>query len=326
MTLEDAVTLLEISDLQSLEESDLKLIRNRAKRRWHFDKIAHTNPSESEIKRYNDNTYKIDIAVDVIKSYLQGNINLGSSSNNERVDEKEPIDIIRENAARMQDVLSKKWNDIKNKSYKKNIETVFVSEGISIKEALRIDLEDQVFVKCVLSLIGSTITMLLIALLSSLFSKILGEAIFYILMALNWICLIAMLPLARIWLPKFLYIIVYSVVDFGIYNFNFYNNFFMILSSTWRHKKTGISSLFWILLNIPVFLSKVISFVLIYPVYFVAGEIFKNKKIFKVEGQVNYYAGLAEWYIDNLLSKNIKDMTEDEFFSLSHAYNELTTV
>jgi len=51
-----------------------------------------------------------------------------------------------------------------------------------------------------------------------------------------------------------------------------------------------------------------------------------EKLVGVVKQNVNYYADVAEWYIDELISKNSNEMTSDELFHLSYIYSELSDI
>ncbi|MBW4475663.1 MAG: hypothetical protein KME54_02020 [Tolypothrix brevis GSE-NOS-MK-07-07A] len=73
-TLQEALLLLEISNLDRVVQSDLPLIRRKAFKRWHPDTIAHTNPSQETVKRYERNFRLIDQAIAMVEAYLRGEV------------------------------------------------------------------------------------------------------------------------------------------------------------------------------------------------------------------------------------------------------------
>ena len=77
--------------------------------------------------------------------------------------------------------------------------------------------------------------------------------------------------------------------------------------------------------GIPILISKLVKYLILYPVYFIAG-LFLNKKVGEVKQDVTYYADLADWYIEELLNTDPAQMDEEQLFNLSYLYSELTDI
>lgn len=69
-----------------------------------------------------------------------------------------------------------------------------------------------------------------------------------------------------------------------------------------------------------------IKYIILYPLTEIAKTLVKDKVVGVVKENVNYYADVAEWYINDLLNKNPEEMSRDELFHLSYLYSELSDV
>lgn len=78
-----------------------------------------------------------------------------------------------------------------------------------------------------------------------------------------------------------------------------------------------------LIIGIPIFLAQILKWIVLYPTYMLVGLILGEKRMGTVTHSVNYYAGAADWYIEELLSKNPNELSREELFDLSFLTGEL---
>lgn len=315
------IEILEISDINSIKESELKKLRGRAKKRWHPDKISHTNPDPEIVKRYQENFVLIEEAIEFVRAHINGEVHVGKSSTgtySEAVYE-EPEDIIRRNAPEMQETLRSIWDSVRQQGYKLKEEIVTRYPGNLYKEMLSQDLKDNIPIFSIASFFFGFFLYLLLSLILSLVISSQPTILKFTMIALTfvwWIqamaCFLGLLPLSRFWLPQ-------KIGDGVVYLINVGMNFFNIVDYFGLTRNTAVAFIF----GIPLLLARIVQAIFVTPIYLIASMIIGDKTFGKVEEKVNYYADLADWYIEDLIHKDTQNLSSEELFALSHAYAEL---
>lgn len=308
ITFDKAIEILEITDISKVTIESLPKIKRKASKRWHPDKVeSKKNPKLTE--EYNRKFQQIEPAIEIIRSYLEGTYHAGDAySNKEKYHTTEPEEIIRENAPNMQSTLFEIWNLVKEKRYKWVQKTVNLSDGFKLKDLLKEDFEYDISYDTIFSFFYGSLYTFIASIVLTLLSLIWeGLNTVNMVIGIVWfiftlMCFIMILPLSRFWLPK-------SIKDFIskiIYSIGFDDG--------------------WTISIIPFFIGVIFKYLIIFPLYEIAKLFIGDKVVGIVNENVNYYANLAEWYIDELISKSPNSMSKEELFHLSHLYNELSDV
>ncbi len=319
ITLERALDILEINNISSIEITDLPKIEKRAKKRWHPDTIAASKPSQETIDKYENNFKEIKQAVSIVQAFLNGDYNTGEKVKYHTADYKEPEEIIRENANDIQEELKNIWPFVKEKGYKKTIEEVVLSPGDKLKDLLNDDFKDHTSFFSLASFFFSTFLFLILFLIGLLFRDTqFGNGYSFLLYV--WYgcqtvaCFLGLLPLSRFWLPQSLSEVMVGMINFGMGIYHWYED---ELSDKWY---------FQILFNVPIIVAKTAEYVILYPIYELAKIFFGEKVVRRVVKKQSYYAGGADWYIEQLIQKEPWAMTNNELFDLSYLHREFADV
>jgi hypothetical protein len=316
LTFDEAIELLEITNIEKVKAGDLPQLEKRIKKRWHPDKVQHLNDPVIT-KEYTEKFQKIEMACQLIHSFLSGTYHAGESfaQSGSRVHE-EPEDVIRQNAPEMQEVLEGVWDTIKGKKYKWSEKEVQLSDGFRLRYILNEDFKEDIAMLSVISFFYGIISLGLLMVIANLMSPALGTivGIIWVLQALS--CVIGFLPLSRFWLPKPIQPALFAFINFGLGVYN------------WAEREGQNSSRPWVLLlvRIPVLFAKLIKYLILFPLYELTKAIVGEKVVGVVKRKVNYYAEAADWYIEELMHKDPLIMTSDELFHLSYIYSELSDV
>ncbi len=328
MTFQDAVEILGITDLENLNEENLDRLRKKARKRWHPDRVSYMN-SEETINRYKLKFQSIDDAIDCISAYLSGEIHQHDSHSRsyDASPQEEPEEIQRRNAPNMQNVLRQVWETIKKQGYKRTNEKIMVYEGCSLKDALNSDIEDKIPEFCMTAFFSG----IFLILISFIFTFIVGaffvsgaspqfkdflsrtaDIIFVIIFYLHiFSCFIVALPISRFWLPS-------SIFSFVSIFVNISHNFFVICAPYIR-----IGSPLGIFIIILTVLINVFTFLILRPIYFIIGEIIGEYTVGKLYRKGVFYAGLADWYIEELLNTDVSKMDSTALRHLGELYGEM---
>lgn len=316
MNFDYAIELLEITDLNKVSIDDIPAIEKKAKKRWHPDKVTHLN-DPAITKEYTEKFQKIEEACQLISSFLKGTYHAGEAfTQTSKTVYEEPEEIIRKNARNIQQTIRELWNIIKERKYKWTEKEVVLSDGFKLKNMLSDDFKEDIAMLSVVSFFYGIVSLGLLTLIASMISPVLGTiiGIVWAIQALS--CVIGFLPLSRFWLPPIGQTIIFKFINFGLGVYY------------WAEEQGQSSTKPWVLLliRIPVLFAKLIKYVILFPLYELTKAIVGDKVVGVVKSKVNYYAEAAEWYIDDLISKNPEEMTSDELFHLSYIYSELSDV
>lgn len=315
---EDAIRVLEVTDYSSLSVHDLDGLRKRAMGRWHPDRIARGNSDSEQIAEYQANFVMIEPAVELLRRLLTGEEDVAprKESHNGRV---KPEEAVRKHANGNQERLRRAWVDKKGQSEFFEEENVVIFEGISVAEALKSDLDDDMPATAVLSfaagqafmivaMIGFLIPGIILSIIGLDWVVSLIVGISFIIWAAHGIsCLIALAPLSRLWMPEQVIQIAGKFVDWPI-------------GWVLEWGESLYAALAQIVLGLVSFL---VQNLVVRPVYWVASQIWSEKRLFRAEEKIRYYDGLSEAYIDRLSEKDTLEMNLEELFDLSHAASRL---
>lgn len=315
LTFDQAIELLEITDISKLSVDDIAQLEKKSKKRWHPDKVSHLKNDEIT-QEYTNKFQQIETACKMILSYLNGTYQAGEAfTETSNASHKEPEDVIRENASNIQVTLRDLWNLIKEKKYKWTTENVILSDGFKLKDLLREDFKEDIAMLSVVSFFYGFVILWILIAIGTAISPIIGAfiGIFWILQALSCAC--GLLPLSRFWLPESIQSIMIWFINFGLKIYN------------WAENESRAAA-WWVqlLVAIPNLFALAIKYIVLFPLYETTKLIVGDKVVGIVKKSVNYYAGAAEWYIDDLILKNPDEMTGDELFHLSYLYSELSDI
>lgn len=324
ITLDEAVAILEITDLDAVTEDQLQKIRRKAQVRWHPDKILHTKPSEETLARYQRNFRLIDHAISVVQAYIKGEVHGDAYADDfeeERARTYEaPQDVIRRNAARMQEGLRDVWERVKQTGYKMHEEVVTVARGLRFADMLRADLADRLPLLCMVSfvffLFTATAGMMVGGIVFSIAEIDPGIPMYFgglAIIAQLFCCFLIFLPMSRFWLPEPISNAALFGVNLGLGIRDFIAKRELHEKHSWIGVPLGLLSL----------LASGLFWVVIAPLYLLAAALLGDRGFKDAKATTRYFAGLADWYIENLMSKNPAEMTDDELFDLSGIWGEL---
>jgi hypothetical protein len=309
LTFDSAIEILEITDISKVDISDLSRIVKKAKSRWHPDRVARFQ-DEAEIDKYTKSFQLIEPAAELIKSYLNGEYKIGDKyeQKQERVYE-EPSEVIRKNAVHIQEMLKKVWEGIKSTKYKHVEREQVLSDGFSLKELLDRDFKEDLVIPSIISFIFGPLALIIPIFIAALINEVLGIVAVTFLGIHLIFCLLGFLPLSRFWLPDFFVPIMLWFIDFGV-------GFYFKLSD--REDNNWVK----FFLAIPYWLALAVKYLVLFPINGIAKLIIGNKVVGVVKENISYYAGLADWYIKEIISKDHNQMNEEELFDLSYLYKE----
>ena len=104
ITLDQAIKMLEITDISKVTEENLEKYWKRAKVRWHPNNIVERDDPDT-YNRYEENCKVVDLCRDEILKYLSGELHGDEkyAETKETAARQEPEEIIRENAPNIQE-------------------------------------------------------------------------------------------------------------------------------------------------------------------------------------------------------------------------------
>jgi hypothetical protein len=315
VSLELALDVLDISnkDLDGLTEEKLKSVMKSAKSKWHPDKVSSLNNPELT-KLFTKKFQLIEPALLTLKQYLTRNEYAENNMHDNGHVYKSNVDVIRENADHMKSILMGCWSDVVEKGFLLEVKEEVLRAGESLKELLSTQQSVNLPYLAVLSFISFTSIWGAITIVFLLISPLLGliAFIFWLLMLLfNFI---AILPLSDYWLPAKLDLAKYWFVNFGLSIYNL------------AARSLGGSRITMIYLSLLRFIAGLFKYIIILPLNFVIKLLFGNKVVGRIVSIHRFYAEVHEDKIMHILSKDIQELTEDELYTLSHLYSNLTDV
>jgi hypothetical protein len=318
LTFDKAIELLEITDINKVRIEDIPQLEKKAKKRWHPDKVTHLN-NATITEEYTVNFQQVETACQMVYSYLQGTYQAGdafSFTDKKHTVHEEPEEIIRRNAPDIQATLKNLWAFIKEKKYKWTEKEVVLSDGFKLKELLQEDFKEDISILSIVSLFYGVLFLGILTAIGSAISPVLGTIIGVILVLHVLACFLGFAPLSRFWLPLAISDVMIKFINFGLGVYN------------WAEDQGQNSSKGWVvlLIRIPVLFAKLVKYVVLLPLTELANVFVGDRIVGVVKQKVNYYAEAADWYVDELITKNPYDMTGEELFHLSYLYTELGDV
>lgn len=325
LTLEQAITLLEITNITEVTESDLKRLRQRAMRRWHPDRILYAKPDPEVVAEYKRNFQKIEEAVAKIAAFLNGDIDAGRRKSGEDLaDSEPPEEFVRRHAGTNQATVRECWSEVQSRAFEMQDEDVVLTEGMTVSAALNEDLADRVPGVAVLSL-GAGFLIFMIALfpvllLAAILESTVGDVAASILPGL-WLVawgvqtlasVLVLLPLSRYWLPGQISDPAISIV-----------NRTLDLIRGWSNDSDGFGRYAWIALNL---LAGIVHWVIALPVYKLAGALMRGKMIGRNVIRLRYYCGFSKPYIERLMAADGTRLAQEELFDLAMLASRFSTV
>lgn len=315
LTFDQVIEFLEITDISKIKIEDLSQLEKKSKKRWHPDKVSHLH-DPMLTQEYTEKFQQIEIACQIIRSYLNGTYQAGANFSGSHQTFEEPEEVIRKNAPDIQQTLKNMWAKVKEKKHKMTTREVFLSDGFKLRDLLTEDFKEDLAMLSVISFFYGLIILGILAAIAGAINPILGSivAIAWLLQALA--CVLGFLPLSRFWLPGVVSDIMIKFINFGLSIYN------------WAEEQIQNSDKVWLVLlvRIPVLFAKLVKYLLLFPIYEIAKAITGNKVVGVVKQNVNYYADAAEWYIEELLAKNPGEMTGEELLHLSYLYTEFADI
>jgi hypothetical protein len=314
LTFDKAIELLEITDISKINLVDMPQLEKKSKKRWHPDKVTHLN-DPAITQEYTVNFQQIELACQMIYSFIKGTYQAGEAfSEPHHSVHEEPEEVIRKNAPEIQDTLKDVWNFIKEKKYKWTVKEVLLSDGFKLKDLLAEDFKEDIAMLSTVSFFYGLVFLGILTAIASAISPVLGVivGIIWLLQALS--CILGFAPLSRFWLNEQVSEIMFKFINFGLGIYN------------WAEEQGQTSSKSWVvlLIRLPVIFAKIIKYIIMLPLYELAKIFVGDKVVGVVKQNVNYYADAAEWYVDELITKNSSDMSSEELFHLSYLYTELS--
>ncbi|MBL7821218.1 MAG: hypothetical protein JNL65_11435 [Saprospiraceae bacterium] len=315
LTFDRAIELLEITDIAKISINDIPNIAKKAKKRWHPDRVAHLK-DVNITKEYTVNFQQIDGACELISNYLNGTYKAGEAfSSKTEYYQEEPEEVIRKNANNIQTTLKNLWETIKGTKYRHSIKEVLLSDGYRLKDLLHEDFKEDIAMLSIVSFFYGAILIGILAAIGSAIDPAIGTLISIFGMFQVLSCFLGLLPLSRFWLPQQLQEIMLWFINFGLGVYN------------WAERESSVAA-WWvqILVAIPNLFALAIKYIILFPLTEIAKAIVQDKVVGVVKDNVNYYADVAEWYIQDLLNKHPNEMSRDELFHLSYLYTELSDI
>lgn len=188
-----------------------------------------------------------------------------------------------------------------------------MSDGYKLKYLLHEDFKEDIAMLSIVSLFYGVILIGVLSAIGSAINPMIGSliGIFGIFQAIS--CLLGLMPLSRFWLPNQIQEVMIWFINFGLGVYN------------WAERESS-SAAWWVqlLVAIPNLFALAFKYIILFPLTEIAKAIVQDRVVGVVKENVNYYADVAEWYIQELLHKNPNDMSRDELLHLSYLYSELS--
>lgn len=316
LTFDKAIEILEIADIASISVNDISNIRRGAQKRWHPDKIQRLN-DEIKSREYENNFKYIDEACVIIEAYLKGTYHSGQAfEQQENQQRQRSWENTIKNAKTVQEEFKNIWSTIKAKKFKLSIKEIVLSDGFNLKDLLINDFKEDIAMTSIVSMFYGVFLGLLIAGFGYIINPMVGNIVMIPIIAHIVFCLLGTLPLSRFWLNKEVSNIMLKFINFG-------NSLF-----EWAefHSKESNKWYLQILAFMPALFAVSVKYIILFPTYEIAKLFVKDKIVGIVKQKVNYYAEGAEWYIDDLLKKQVENMSDEEIEHLFYLYEDLRTV
>ena len=84
----------------------------------------------------------------------------------------------------------------------------------------------------------------------------------------------------------------------------------------------GFTPVLFLFHLVPYGFAAFVKWIIIFPIFALAGSLLKEKRMGKIQENVRYYAGMADWYIEHLINTEPNSLNRAELFDLSALYSE----
>ena len=207
------------------------------------------------------------------------------------------------------------WEMVRKKNYKLEVQQVELSDGFSLRELLKEDFENDVAQLAVISLCYSIFFITIFGVIGVLIWEPLGGVILFAGAVQVLSCVFAFLPLSRFWLPESVAYFMVGEVNYGLGIYN------------WANQESQFANfLVKLFVQLPVLAAWLIKYIILLPLYELAKVLVGDRIVGIVRQNLFYYAGVADWYVLEILNKPEQDLTSDDLFALSHLYTEIKDV
>lgn len=313
--LDRAVQVLGITDMSSVTLDSLANLGRRARKRWHPDQISFRG-DEEEIARYTRNFQDIDPLLELVKLFLSGGVQSGPRVSPGREERRQSsYEVLRSEVPRLQAAICAVWDRVKGTKYKHEAETVVLSQGRKIRDVIDEEWQDDVIVAAVIALGYGVILAPFAAAMAVPILNILAPLALLPIIAYFVACILALLPMSRMWLYDWLVTYMLWCVNAGCRLHRF----------VMRHTTDSDLLLWRILAYIPAVVAQIAKYVVAWPVYQIVKVIWGGRSIGVVRRTINYYAGFADWYVDDLIRRDAAKMNHEELMDLMRMHKELTS-
>lgn len=316
LTFDKAIAILEIADVSAILISDINTIRRSAQKRWHPDRIQKLK-DENKIREYESNFKMIDEACVIIEAFLKGTYHSGKAfEQQENQQRQKHWENTIKNAKTVQEEFKNVWSEIKSKGYKLSVKEVVLSDGFNLNDLLINDFKEDIAMTSIVSMFYGVFLGLMLATIGYILSPMVGNLVMIPVVIHILFCLLGTLPLSRFWLNREVSNIMLKFINFGHSLFE------------WAEFNSKESNKWYLqlLVFIPALFALGVKYIVLFPSYEIAKLFVKDKIVGIVKQKVNYYAEGAEWYIDNLLKKQVENMSDEEFEHLFYLYDDLRLV
>jgi len=309
MTLDAAIELLEITDIDKITEDELKLRRRRTMARWHPD-IVSTSDEETKA-RYERNFKNIEPAILIIYAYRTGTYFAGQTfeeGNNVDLRFRQQEASMQKEAPQWKTSILNVWDRIKSGGWMMTVKETVLTDGFKVREKLREDIKDDIPALSVTSMFYGFYAFL-VFLIPVLLIPYLAFLTVPVLLIHLLLCTLLFLPLSRIWLPVWLGDLAIKSCNIGL------------KIGTFVFDKLGGLRIFRVLINWPFYFAKGMTLLIIMPIYELTGYLLREKKIGLKKRRERYFGDYPEFYVENLLKKDISELSWQELKYLSEIYN-----
>ena len=300
------------------KEKYLKRLKREAHKQWHSDVRTTKDPQAEHYSRC------IDEALEIFKI-------IGNSPEHFVDPIKEEVEIPKEQAepetsfAEMQEKLRNTIDEILKKC-RKTTDTIEINKGAYYSDIIKEEQELKNYEPALYALLFYSLSIGLFLELIVAIAPFLAFILYPVSLAVLLICHIAIIPFSRFWFFSkipFLDENLHYIINFG--SIGFEKSIIKIGDMLSNLGKQGLITL---LLVFPFFVCSWISKMLMYVFglimllfYEVALRIAGTKKFNSITKEQNFYDGIADWYIYEILSKPETELTDQEKQLVYYFYN-----
>ena len=315
LTFDQAIELLEITDISKVKAADIPRIRRKMQTRWHPDVVA-SQKDPALTQEYTTKFQQVELACELILSYLNGSYHAGEAfTGTSSRKQQETKDILRQEAPQMQELLKSLWNLIQERKYKWSIREDILSDGYKVRDLLDRDYKEETAVLSIVSFYYGLVFLAIMLVIANAINSALGTIVAIVCLLQSLSCILGFIPLSRFWLPEQVSNVMVWFINFGLV-------FYKWAERNWQHSK-GWAIL---IIRLPVFFAKLVKYIILLPLTELAKALVGNKVMGLVKQKTNCYAEASDWYIEYLINSDSADLSEEELIHLSILHTELSDV